>query len=95
MIGFVRVLANLGVLVFWIFLATIFMAHEWVQPNWPGKLACVAGVALGTGSWFFALSYGASRGHGRFSEKTLLRMEHYSGIGLLTLAFRVYAVRTA
>jgi hypothetical protein len=27
-----------------------------------------------------------SLGHGKFSEKTLLRMEHLSGVGLLILA---------
>lgn len=86
MIGFVRVMANLGVLVFWIILAANFISREWVTPDWPGKLACVAGVATGTGGWFCVLSFGASRGHGRFSEKTLLRMEHFSGIGLLILA---------
>jgi threonine/homoserine/homoserine lactone efflux protein len=86
MIGFVRVMANLGVLVFWIILAANFISREWVTPDWPGKLACVSGVALGTGSWFFGLSFLVSRGHGRFSEKTLLRMEHFSGIGLLALA---------
>jgi threonine/homoserine/homoserine lactone efflux protein len=86
MIGFVRVMANLGVLVFWVFLASNFISRGWVRPDWPGKLACVAGVATGTGLWFVALSYGASRGHGRLSEKTLLRMEHGSGIGLLILA---------
>ncbi len=84
--GFVRVLANVGVLVFWIILAANFLSREWVTPDWPGKFACVSGVALGTGLWFFVLSFGASRGHGRFSEKTLLRMEHGSGIGLLVLA---------
>lgn len=86
MIGFVRVLGNLGVLVFWIILAANFISRGWVEPNWPGKLACVAGVATGTGLWFLVLSYGASRGQGRFSEKTLLRIEHFSGIGLLVLA---------
>lgn len=86
MIGFVRVLANVGVLVFWIILAANFLSREWVKPDWPGKLACVSGVALGTGFWFFVLSFGASRGYGRFSEKTLLRMEHLSGIGLVVLA---------
>ena len=86
MTGFVRVMGNLGVFVFWIVLAANFISHEWVTPDWPGKVACVSGVALGTGLWFAVLSFGASRGHGKFSEATLLRMEHFSGIGLLGLA---------
>jgi len=86
MTGLVRVMGNPGVLLFWIILAANFISRDWVQPDWPGKLACVTGVALGTSLWFFVLSFGASRGHGRFSEKTLLRMEHFSGIGLLVLA---------
>jgi threonine/homoserine/homoserine lactone efflux protein len=85
MIGLVRVFANVGVLVFWIILAANFLSREWVTPDWPGKLACVTGVALGTGLWFTGLSWGVSLGHGKFSEKTLLRMEHLSGIGLLAL----------
>ena len=40
----------------------------------------------GVGAWFFGLSWFASRGHGRLSERTLLRMERGSGIGLLILA---------
>jgi threonine/homoserine/homoserine lactone efflux protein len=86
MIGLVRVMGNLGVLVFWVILAANFISREWVSPDWPGKLACVGGVACGTGLWFFVLSFGASRGRGRFSEVTLLRMEHLSGITLLVLA---------
>ena len=87
MTGFVRVMGNLGVFVFWIVLAATFISHEWVTPDWPGKIACVTGVALGTGLWFSVLSFGASKGHGKFSESTLLRMEHFSGIVLLGLAF--------
>jgi threonine/homoserine/homoserine lactone efflux protein len=86
MTGFVRVMGNLGVLVFWIILAANFISREWVAPDWPGKLACVGGVALGTGGWFVGLSWVVSLGHGKFSEKTLLRMEHLSGFGLLALA---------
>jgi L-lysine exporter family protein LysE/ArgO len=86
MIGFVRVMGNVGVLVFWIILAANFLSREWVTPDWPGKLSCVAGVALGTGSGFVGLSWIVSLGHGKFSEKTLLRMEHLSGVGLLVLA---------
>ena len=86
MTGVVRVMGNVGVLVFWIILAANFISREWVTPDWPGKLACVAGVAVGTGVWFTGLSWGVSLGHGKLSEKTLLRMEHGAGIGLLILA---------
>jgi L-lysine exporter family protein LysE/ArgO len=86
MTGLVRVMANVGVLVFWVILAANFISREWVTPDWLGKLACVAGVALGTGSWFLGLSWLVSLGKGKFSEQTLLRMEHGSGIGLLALA---------
>jgi threonine/homoserine/homoserine lactone efflux protein len=86
MTGLVRVMGNVGVLVFWIILAANFISREWVSPDWNGKLACVAGVAVGTGSWFLALSWVVSLGHGKWSESTLLRMEHISGVGLLLLA---------
>jgi threonine/homoserine/homoserine lactone efflux protein len=86
MTGFVRVLGNLGVLVFWVIVAAHFISREWVPADWPGKLSCVGGVALGVGSWFAALSWLVSLGHGKFSAKTLLRMEHGSGIGMLVLA---------
>jgi threonine/homoserine/homoserine lactone efflux protein len=86
MTGLVRVMGNVGVLVFWVILAANFISREWVLPDWPGKMACVAGVALGTGLWFLGLSWAVSLGHGRFSEKSLLRMERFSGAGLLILA---------
>jgi threonine/homoserine/homoserine lactone efflux protein len=86
MTGFVRVMGNLGVLVSWIAFATYFISRDWVPPDWSGKLACVAGVACGTGLWFVILSFRASRGYGKFSEKTLLRIEHFSGFALLAVA---------
>jgi L-lysine exporter family protein LysE/ArgO len=86
MIGVVRVMANVGVLVFWIILAANFISREWVSPDWTGKLACVGGVGLGTGFWFLGLSWVVSLGHGKLSERTLLRMERGSGVGLLALA---------
>jgi threonine/homoserine/homoserine lactone efflux protein len=85
MTGFVRVMGNLGVLLFWIVLAGNFLSRDWVEGTLAGKSACIAGVALGAGLWFFVLSYTASRGHGQLSPRTLLRMEHFSGICLLTL----------
>ncbi|HEV2391348.1 MAG TPA: LysE family transporter [Verrucomicrobiae bacterium] len=84
--GLVRVMGNVGVLVFWVILAANFISRELVSPDWPGKLACVGGVALGTGLWFLGLSWAVSLGKGKFSAKTLLRMEHISGVILLVLA---------
>ena len=81
--GFVRVMGNLGVLLTWIVLAANFMAHDWVADTFAAKTACVGGVALGTNAWFCALSFGVSRGHRRFSEQTLLRLQHISGICLI------------
>jgi threonine/homoserine/homoserine lactone efflux protein len=83
MTGFVRVMGNLGVLLTWIVLAANFMAHDWVEDTFAAKIACIGGVALGTNAWFYTLSYGVSRGHGRFSGQTLLRMQHISGICLV------------
>jgi threonine/homoserine/homoserine lactone efflux protein len=85
-IGFVRVMGNPGVFLFWIVLAATFISRDWVEPTWPSKLYCIAGVAAGTSLWFCGLSYAVSRGHGKFTERTLLRMEHGSGLCLLALA---------
>ena len=86
MTGVVRVLGNVGVLVFWVLLALYFTAHDLVTPDWPGKLACLAGVTVGTAAWYLGLGWVVSLGQGKLSEKTLLRMEHYSGACLLILA---------
>ena len=83
MTGFVRVMGNLGVLLVWVVAAGNFMAHDWVDEALPARAACVAGVFTGTTMWFLILSYGVSRGHGKFSEQTLLRMQHLSGICLV------------
>lgn len=85
MTGFVRVLGNFGVLLFWIVLAANFMAHDWVEDALSAKAACIGGVAVGTNLWFCALSYGVSRGCNRFSENTLVRMQHLSGLCLIAV----------
>ncbi len=90
MTGFVRVMGNLGVLLTWVVMAAYLMSHEtslssrsWVANRLAAKIACVTGVALGTSVWFLILSYSVSRSHGKFSQKTLLRMQHFSGFCLL------------
>lgn len=87
MTGFVRVMGNLGVLLFWIVLAANLMAHDWVDDTLIAKVACVVGAALGTNTWFCALSFGVSRGHRKFKESTLLRLQHISGVCLMAVGF--------
>jgi threonine/homoserine/homoserine lactone efflux protein len=83
MTGFVRVMGNLGVLLFWILLAAYLLSHDWVDDTLAAKAACVAGVALGTNTWFCLLSFAVSRGYGRLSEASLMRMQHLSGLVLI------------
>lgn len=85
-IGFVRVMGNPGVFLFWIVLAANFKSRDWVGASVGDVCSCVAGVGAGTSLWFCSLSYVVSRGHGKFTEKTLLRMEHGSGVAMLLLA---------
>jgi threonine/homoserine/homoserine lactone efflux protein len=85
-IGFVRVMGNPGVFLFWIVLAANFKARGWVPASRPGVFSCVAGVAAGINLWFSGLSYAVSRGHRKFTDRTLLRMERGSGVCLLALA---------
>jgi threonine/homoserine/homoserine lactone efflux protein len=85
MTGFVRTLANPGVLLGWIILGANFISLGWVQPTMEGKLFCLAGVTVGVALWLFGLAWAISRGHKRFTEKTMIRMERGSGIGLILL----------
>ncbi len=85
-IGFVRCLGNPGVLLFWITISATFISHDWMEETWQSKGACWIGVALGCFSWFTLLSYLVSRGHGKFSTKTLMRMSQISGASLLIVA---------
>jgi len=84
--GFVRCLGNPNVLLFWITISATFISHEWMDDTWQSKGACLGGVALGSLLWFTLLSYLVSRGHGKFSTNTLLRMSQFSGGSALVVA---------
>jgi threonine/homoserine/homoserine lactone efflux protein len=86
MVGFVRVLGNPSVLLLWVTLTAMFLSHNWVDETFDDQTALVAGVALGAAIWFLLLAWGVSRGHGRFSPRVLLKMEHISGALLLLAA---------
>lgn len=86
MTGFVRVLGNPAVLLFWIVIAAAFVSHDWVDETFLSKAACITGVGMGAALWFLLLSYTISLRHKQFSTKTLLRMSHISGAFLLGIA---------
>lgn len=90
MTGFVRVLGNPGVLVFWVMTCAVFLANEWVDPDTTSKVMCVLGVTLGAGLWFAGLSYAVSKRKGQLSEKALVRMSQISGICLLAGALVIF-----
>ncbi len=70
----------------WVVLGAIFMARGWVKPDLEGKLYCLLGVSVSVGLWFTGLSWAISIGHRKFTEKTLVKMERLSGIGLIVFA---------
>jgi threonine/homoserine/homoserine lactone efflux protein len=84
--GFVRVMGNPGVFLFWIVLAAHFRSRDWVPASRAGVASCVAGVGAATVLWFSGLSYAVSRRHRTLTERTLLRIEHGSGVAMLILA---------
>lgn len=92
MTGFVRVLGNPAVLLFWVTLSATYISHEWIANTWESKLACVVGASTGALCWFTLLSFLVSLGHGRFSRRTLVRMSHISGACLLLVGLLI-AVR--
>jgi threonine/homoserine/homoserine lactone efflux protein len=85
-VGFVRVLGNPSVLLLWVTLTATFLSHNWVDHTLDDRVGCVLGVAGGATLWFFLLSWAVSKGHGKFSPRVLLRMEHISGAILLLAA---------
>jgi threonine/homoserine/homoserine lactone efflux protein len=95
MTGLVRVMGNLGVLLFWIFLAAYLLSHDWVDDSLAAKAACVGGVALGTNTWFISLSFAVSRGYGRMNEAALVRMQHFSGVVLIAFGLVQIALKMA
>jgi threonine/homoserine/homoserine lactone efflux protein len=85
-VGFVRVLGNPAVLLFWFTLSATFLAHEWISDEKASKALCAAGNFCGGMTWFLFLSFLVSKGHGKFSTRTLLNMSRVSGFSLIIAA---------
>ena len=91
-IGFVRVLANPGVLLLWLGITASLLSHGALDPTWSSKGVFCAGVAASGLVWFAGVSAAVARGKGRFSVKLLRTISQGSGIVLLITA-AVIAVR--
>ncbi len=91
-IGFVRVLANPGVLLLWLGITASLLSHGALDPTWSSKGVFCAGVAASGLVWFAGVSAAVARGKGRFSVKLLRTISQASGIALLITAV-VIAVR--
>ena len=90
--GFVRVLVNPNVLLFWIMISAVLISNQTIQAEWKSRMACVIGASIGIGSWFTLLVIGSARAKNRFSDKTLVKFSQISGVLLLLLSI-VIAVR--
>ena len=90
--GFVRVLVNPNVLLFWIMISAVLISNQTIQAEWKSRMACVIGASIGIGSWFTLLVIGSARVKNRFSDKTLVKFSQISGVLLLLLSI-VIAVR--
>lgn len=90
-IGFVRVLGNPAVLLFWFTLTATFLAHEWINESFASKALCAGGSLFGGMTWFVLLSYIVARGRKHFSKRTLVMMSHFSGISLIIAALFIAA----
>ena len=90
--GFVRVLVNPNVLLFWIMISAVLISNQTIKSEWESRMACVIGAAIGIGSWFTLLVIGSARAKNRFSDKTLVKFSQISGVLLLLLSI-VIAVR--
>lgn len=85
-IGFVRVLANPGVLLLWLGITASLLSHGALTNTWASRGVFCGGVALSGLIWFAGVSWGVSRGHGRFPVKVLKRISQISGVALLATA---------
>jgi threonine/homoserine/homoserine lactone efflux protein len=84
--GFVRVLGNPGVLLLWIGITGSLLAHGALEATWDSKGFFCAGVAISGFVWFAGVSWGVSRGNGKFSALALRRLSQASGVVLLITA---------
>lgn len=89
LLGFALTISNVLLLVLWVMLGALLVAHEWVGPSLPARGACVVGVFTGGLIWFTALAYAVSRLHRQISPRLMTILIRGCGVLLLLLAVRL------
>ena len=84
-------ISNVVLVLLWATLAALLFAREWVQPEWPSRWVCLAGVFSGGALWFFLLAFFVSRAHRRVSPRALtLLVRGCGGVFLIFAALLAY-----
>lgn len=86
LLGFILTISNLMLVLLWATLTAVLFAREWVQPHWPSRATCMAGVFVGGTIWFFLLASFVSRAHRRVRPKSLTVLARGCGVVFLLFA---------
>jgi threonine/homoserine/homoserine lactone efflux protein len=84
--GFLRVLANPGLVLLWVTVAATLLSRDWIENTWTCKWPFIGGVAVGGLGWFLLVGWGVTHKRGRISPQALKRLAQASGVFLLVVA---------
>ncbi len=87
--GFLRVLGNPGILLWWLTIAATLLSRGWLADHWECKWAFVLGVAGGGLAWFSLVSWLVTHASRRATGTALARLHRLTGAVLIGLALVV------
>lgn len=86
LLGFIMTISNLGLFLLWATLAAFLFAHEWVQPVFASRAACLAGIFAGGMLWYLGLAAIVSRAHRSIRPETTNLLIRFCGAVFLLIA---------
>ena len=82
-IGFFMGISNLSLFILWGGVNTLFISHGWIEPHLGKILACIAGIFLGSSSWFVSIAFLVAKMHRRIEPETISRITRTCGVLLV------------
>ena len=79
-IGFFMGISNLALFILWGGVNTLFISHGWLEPHLRSMLLCIAGVWLGSSTWFVAVSFLVAKMHRQVEPDWIARISRVCGI---------------